>query len=361
MQISRGLRRSLPPARMKAYASFRTIKDASRISLRGLTLIKSELEIQRNDLLSGTTLMANSLAKRVSSPRQSLLNRLEAILACPQCHCSVEISSNNDGDSAGILCKNCGAVGQRKPDQLCLGGFTTSELRQDFLNHLKETAKRKLATYYPLAISILAPVHMRNLVPRFIQSFDTTTELVADLGSGTNSYRDQVVCVDGGNYQSVHVTADLARLPFQDESLSGIVSIAVLEHVPNPVEHVREFLRVLKPGGRVLCYIPFIQGYHASPHDYQRFTSQGMRKLFSNFDDIRVSVGAGPTSGFLWILQEWLALVFSFGSLRLYRWLMPLTWILSPLKYLDLLLVHHPAADVIASAFFVEAVKPRQS
>ncbi len=317
----------------------------SRQNRRNLPLVYSR---------SGPLLMSNTLATRTSTPRESLLNRLNAVLACPQCHGPVDLSN----ESAEIRCAHCGVVGERTSAQLRLGGFTTSELRQDFLNRLKETAKRKLGTFYPWAISLLAPVHMRNLVPKFIQSFDTSTELVADMGSGTNTYQDRVVCVDGGNYENVHVTADLAQLPFQDESLSGIVSIAVLEHVPNPADHVREFLRVLKPGGRVLCYIPFMQGYHASPHDYQRYTSQGMRKLFKDCDDIQVSVGAGPTCGFLWILQEWLALFFSFGSLRLYRLLVPLTWILSPLKYLDLLLVHHPAADVIASAFFVEARKP---
>jgi hypothetical protein len=60
----------------------------------------------------------------------------------------------------------------------------------------------------------------------------------------------------------------------------------------------------------------------------------------------------------LWVLQEWLAMVLSFGSKRLYRLVLPLTWLLSPLKLLDLLLVHHPMAAQVASGFVIEVRKP---
>ena len=80
--------------------------------------------------------------------------------------------------------------------------------------------------------------------------------------------------------------------------------------------------------------------------------------MFREFDILDIRVGAGPTSSLLWILQEWLALVLSLGSVRLYRIILPFTWILSPLKYLDLLLMRHPAATVIASGHFIEIQKP---
>ena len=291
--------------------------------------------------------------------RDEMLRRLDEVLVCPDCHGELTVTSASNDGACNIECANCGQVGQRLPSQVNLGGFTKTEFQMDSLNRLKEMAKRRLAKFYPLAMSIIAPVHLRNLIPGFLKTFDLSSDLVADLGSGTSCYDKQVLCVDGGNYPNVHLTTDLSKLPFRDDSLSGIVSIAVLEHVPDPIQHVAEFRRVLKSGGRVLCYIPFMQGYHASPYDFQRYTVSGMKKLFEDFDDVKVHVGAGPTSGFIWILQEWLALAFSFGSLRLYRLLVPLTWILSPLKYLDLLLIHHPAANVIASAFYVEAKKAK--
>jgi hypothetical protein len=57
----------------------------------------------------------------------------------------------------------------------------------------------------------------------------------------------------------------------------------------------------------------------------------------------------------LWVFQEWLALVLSLGITPLYRLLLPVMWLLSPLKFLDILLVRHPMALVIASGFIVEA------
>jgi SAM-dependent methyltransferase len=244
-----------------------------------------------------------------------------------------------------------------RSEQYTFWNIPQTELEEDWLNRVKEFAKRRLKRFYPTAIRMIAPVRGGNAVKPFLGTFDTESQLVADLGSGTSEYRETVVCVDGVGYPNVHVVANLECLPFQNDSLAGIVSVAVLEHARNPAVHVAEMRRVLEPGGRLLCFIPFIQGFHASPHDYQRYTKEGLRQLFAEFEIVDVTVGAGPTSGLLWILQEWLALALSFGSVRLYRILVPCTWVLSPLKFLDILLSRHPAATVIASGHFIEARK----
>ncbi len=195
-------------------------------------------------------------------------------------------------------------------------------------------------------------------IDAFLGRFDLGRALVCDLGAGTASYDDRIACIDGYGYETVHLVADLGALPIADASLDGVISQAVLEHVPEPAKHVAEMWRVLKPGGRLLCFFPFMQGFHASPHDYSRVTRPGLRQLFSRFEIEEVFVAGGPTSGLVWTLQEWLAIAGSFGSERLYRALVPLTWVLSPLKYLDAVLIHHPAAHVIASGFTVVATKP---
>jgi SAM-dependent methyltransferase len=237
------------------------------------------------------------------------------------------------------------------------GGVTESVVMDDWLNRAKESAKRRLGCLYPACIKLLSPVHGSPFVDTFIGRFDLRRHVVADFGSGTSQYSEHIVCVDGMNYPNVQVVCDLARTPFKDASLDGILSVAVLEHVVNPEAHVAEMLRVLKPGGSVMCFVPFIQGYHASPNDFQRYTESGLRQLFGAFEVEAISVGSGPTSALVWILQEWLAMALSFGSRKLYRLLTPLMWILSPLKYLDVLLVHHPEARVIASGLVIVARK----
>ena len=54
----------------------------------------------------------------------------------------------------------------------------------------------------------------------------------------------------------------------------------------------------------------------------------------------------------LWILQEWVAILFSFGSKKLhtilYLTVMCLTF---PIKFLDYFLINHPMAKNISSGF----------
>jgi SAM-dependent methyltransferase len=297
----------------------------------------------------------SSTLPRIQSRRDRLLERVLGVLACPECKTAVEPTPT---EKLALACPDCGAVIRRRNGQILAGGFAQEEIEADWLNRIKEMAKRRLGPVYRIMIHLLSPVYLRDQTPPFLQTFDLDSELVADLGSGTSHYHDRVVCVDGANYPNVHVVSDLQKLPFRDDSISGLLSIAVLEHVPDPAAHVREMKRVLCPGGRVLCYFPFVVGFHASPRDYQRLTDQGLRQLFAEFEVIKMRVGSGPTSGLLWILQEWIALVFSFGSRKLYRLLVPLTWLLSPLKYLDILLIHHPDASVIACGHYIEARKP---
>lgn len=277
------------------------------------------------------------------------LDRLTPALACPTCHAAI------DGQ---LACANCGSVGKRRGDQLDFGGFADEELQADPLNRLKERVKRRFGRVYPRLIEGVSPVLTRGHVAAFLRGFDLDRQLVADLGSGTHRRDPRLICVDGAPYDNVDVVADLARLPVADGTLAGAVSVAVLEHVTNPAAHIAEMLRVLAPGGRVLCFVPFMQPFHASPHDFQRYTQVGLSHQFEGFEVLSVEVGAGPTSGLLWVFQEWLAMVLSFGSMRLYRALVPLTWILSPLKLLDLLLARHPAAHAIASGFVIEVRKP---
>ncbi|WP_433614332.1 class I SAM-dependent methyltransferase [Dactylosporangium sp. CA-139114] len=276
-------------------------------------------------------------------------NRLASVLACPRCHGYLD---------ASLVCGACGPVGSRRGEQLDFGGFGESELKADALNRVKELVKTRFHKLYPAAIKVLSPVQDRRLITPFLNSFDLDRSLVADFGCGTHRRDERVICMDGGAYGNVDIVTDLRRLPLADDSLAGGISIAVLEHVPDPAAHIAEMRRVLRPGGRMLVFVPFMQPFHASPYDFQRYTEVGLREQFGAFEVLSVKVGAGPTSGMLWVLQEWLAMVLSFGSRRLYRAILPLTWVLSPLKLLDLLLAHHPMAAQAASGFVIEVRKP---
>lgn len=82
-----------------------------------------------------------------------------------------------------------------------------------------------------------------------------------------------------------------------DASYDAVICLAVLEHVPRPWDAIREMRRVLKPGGALFMYVPFLSPYHAMPGyygDYFRYTEDGIRSLLESWDDVRTAFVRGP-------------------------------------------------------------------
>ncbi|MGH3966933.1 MAG: class I SAM-dependent methyltransferase [Mycobacterium sp.] len=50
--------------------------------------------------------------------------------------------------------------------------------------------------------------------------------------------------------------ADAQRLPLRDDTVDAVVSIAVLQLIPDPVAALSEIARVLRPGGRLAVMVP---------------------------------------------------------------------------------------------------------
>ena len=284
----------------------------------------------------------------------SKLEKLQRILACPGCGGEIDARS---GD-----CTRCHACYLAAGGKLCFDGVwqEVSPTAGDWFNRTKEYVKTRLAGIYPLLIQALSPVYTGVRRASLLAAMPVDDGIVLDLGAGPWVLAAEVITIDLAPYPHVDVVASVERLPIRAGSTDGIISIALLEHVPDPQRVVAECRRVLKPGGRLVCFIPFMQGIHASPYDFQRYTPEGLRHLFGDFD-IEAIRAVGPTSGLIWILQEWIALLLSFNSLALYKIIYPLTFILSPLKYFDVILNRHPARDRIATGCYVFARKPART
>ena len=59
---------------------------------------------------------------------------------------------------------------------------------------------------------------------------------------------------------------DIAAIPEANASFDAILCTEVLEHLPNPVEALCEFSRLLKPGGVLLLTAPFCSIAHFTPY-----------------------------------------------------------------------------------------------
>lgn len=86
-------------------------------------------------------------------------------------------------------------------------------------------------------------------------------------------------------------------LPFQVNVFDYILIFNVLEHIYNYHFLVRETHRVLKDGGRMVGFVPFLVPYHPDPRDYFRYTKEALQKILESdgFRDVHVKeVGRGP-------------------------------------------------------------------
>jgi len=158
--------------------------------------------------------------------------------------------------------------------------------------------------------------------------------------------------------KEVDVQGDLLHLPIKDKSVDTLLCTGVLEHVSDPNVAVQEMYRVLKFEGRVFMETPFIQSVHAAPKDFCRWTPDGLRKLMTSFEILELKIVAGPASALAWLLQETLAMLFSFHNELLYKiGLRLFGWLAIPVSWLDLLLERNPAAWRAASGYALVAVK----
>lgn len=184
--------------------------------------------------------------------------------------------------------------------------------------------------------------------------------VIINLGSGPTCLRGRsdIINMDIFAFHDVDIVADAKELPLNDSTADLIINIAMLEHTSKPKVIVQELQRILKPGGSLFCYVPFVVPFHAAPDDYQRWTMAGCELLFSQFSTNDVYVGAGPTSGALWVLQEWLAITLSFGNEKVHDLLLLIFMVLTaPIKLTDYILENHPKASNIASGFIIVCTK----
>jgi SAM-dependent methyltransferase len=105
---------------------------------------------------------------------------------------------------------------------------------------------------------------------------------ILDFGAGGSPYRS---LFPNANYK----TADLDGADFAvdnagytnapDRAFDMVLSTQVLEHCRNPDRHLSEASRMLKPQGRLVLSTHGLFEDHACPHDFFRWTADGLCAL----------------------------------------------------------------------------------
>lgn len=143
------------------------------------------------------------------------------------------------------------------------------------------------------------PVHLANyLFNRFaMKQGDTLLDIGCGRGDFTKGFKDIGLEVSGIDRErgdsemlqgiDIRIQEDLEqdRFPFEDNRFDVVFSKSVIEHIQNPDSFMKEQLRVLKPGGRIICMTPdwhsqmfiFYDDYtHVHP-----YTCKGLQELFA--------------------------------------------------------------------------------
>lgn len=148
---------------------------------------------------------------------------------------------------------------------------------------------------------------------------------ILDAGAGETQYRKfcghlNYVSQDFGQYDGMgdssglqegswdntklDIICDITSIPEPDASFDAIMCIEVLEHLPSPIEALKEFSRLLRPGGQLILTAPFASLTHFAPHHYYSGFNRYFYKNWLEQFDFEVVELAPNGNYFEYLCQE---------------------------------------------------------
>tara|TARA_B110000977_G_scaffold682_1_gene972 strand:- start:23050 stop:23739 length:690 start_codon:yes stop_codon:yes gene_type:complete len=98
------------------------------------------------------------------------------------------------------------------------------------------------------------------------------------------------------------------KLTIKSSSFENVLLFNVLEHIVNYKSLIEEINRILKKGGKLEIYVPFMHRYHKDPEDIFRPTHFYLKKILedSGFHVKTYTIGTGPFSVFAEMINNYL-------------------------------------------------------
>jgi SAM-dependent methyltransferase len=181
----------------------------------------------------------------------------------------------------GDLTLFSGACSSAWPDSSLMARTPTHPLAEHPLDRLAGKVQCTLAPHHR------AYLHTLMLESSLSQCQPFVRGDLLDVGCGRRPYEKTFFAgarkYIGTDYLSgcshPDVISSALQIPFAANTFDTVVSTEVLEHVPDPLQAMREMRRVLKPGGFLILSTPMYWPRHEVPYDFFRYPYDGILHL----------------------------------------------------------------------------------
>jgi len=240
--------------------------------------------------------------------------------------------------------------------------FVTPPEHNTRSSNIKHKLRKILGRRYNDAVRLLGPGFPINKRRLLLDQINPSTNLVVDLGSGTERVAPGVVTVDLFDYPEVDIVCDLRYLPFQRESVDGFMTTSVLEHLEHPDRLLEKIFDCTRPGGIGVHSFPFLFPFHEAPGDFTRYTHAGAAILFARWTVKKLFNVTGPISALNTVAVEFASTLLSCGNGKIKEGMyLVFGAMLSPLKYLDAFFVDKASFLSVSAMLCAVVEKPSRN
>lgn len=100
------------------------------------------------------------------------------------------------------------------------------------------------------------------------------------------------------------IYSPIESIPVKDGEFDNVLCTEVFEHIPEPVNAMKELVRICKPGGKILITAPFVSRIHQKPHHYYSGFSPFFYKFLENKFNLKILEFKSQGDTFLLAYQE---------------------------------------------------------
>lgn len=148
----------------------------------------------------------------------------------------------------------------------------------------------------------------RKILLYFIKSYSKVGSRIFDFGCGSGYLVGELQKIGydayGNDFEKEAIDYGLSlgiknlslgfgnKLEYPDENFDLVTVFDVLEHIENERPVMLEFIRVLKPGGKIIISVPAYQWMWGVQdnisHHFRRYTAGSLTNVFKNFPELKI-------------------------------------------------------------------------